>query len=61
MMEKLDPILAACKLIKGYTNDTKLIDNEIAVLDILIRSRLAISVLVSAEKRSNGVTDPLSI
>lgn len=58
MMDKKDPLKASGKIIEGYSSIVYLEEKELACLDILIRARLAISVLTSAKKRANGITDP---
>ena len=58
MMGKKDILSAAGKLITGYTAVTRLSAIEIKYLEILIKARLSISVLLSANKRSRGITDP---
>ncbi len=58
MMDKKDPLAAAGNYLRGFTSKNSLEENEISVLSTLIKARLAISVLISAKKRANDVTDP---
>ncbi len=57
MMDKKDILSAAGNILKGYASHVKLQENEVKCIDLLIRARLAISVLTSAKKRADGVTE----
>ena len=51
MLDKRDPVGAAAELVKGYHAAYPLTEAELAVLDSLIRTRLAVSVTTSARRK----------
>ena len=51
MLDKRDPVGAAAALIKGYHEVYPLSEDELRVLDSLIRTRLAVSVTTSARRK----------
>jgi len=55
MMNKELPIAVACEVIKGYTNDLQLSEEEINILPHLITARLCTSVCNSAKAKSESV------
>ncbi len=56
IMEKKDGLAAVRSFLEGFTKYVTLTEGEIEVLDILIRARLSISVLISADKKTKGVS-----
>ena len=48
MLNKFEPLTAGMALLRGYTQELALLDDELAVLDVLVRTRLCLSVLLSA-------------
>ena len=51
MMDKADPLAAACHVVAGFHGTFPLIDDELALLLPLVRTRLAVSVTNSALQR----------
>ena len=54
MLNKHDPVGAAAELVKGYHAVYPLTEGELAVLDSLVRTRLALSVTTSARRKALG-------
>lgn len=52
MLHKMEPLAAGMSLVRGYSKELAIREDELAVLDVLIRTRLCISVLLSAYQTS---------
>ncbi len=57
-LDKADPLAAAARVVAGYHSRHPLEDREIELLDLLIRTRLAVSVINSAWMKSLAPDDP---
>ena len=48
MLSKTDPLVAGMAVVRGYTRTLPVLEDELAVLDVLVRTRLCMSVLLSS-------------